>query len=55
MWAGEHTAAERLDLLRAHHMRVQEQMAALHRCQDLVTYKVGVYEDILDAAAATRA
>ena len=38
---------ERLSLLRRHKRRVAEQMRALTECQDLINYKVGVYEDIL--------
>ena len=46
--AGEGNEAERLDLLREHRQRVLDQMGQLRKCLDLINYKVGVYEDILD-------
>ncbi|MEU8184364.1 MerR family transcriptional regulator [Micromonospora sp. NPDC049044] len=39
---------ERLALLREHHGRVRDQLGRLTQCLDLITFKVGVYEDILD-------
>jgi DNA-binding transcriptional MerR regulator len=45
--AGEGTEAERLDLLRRHEQRLDEQQAQLDRCRDLIRFKIGVYEDIL--------
>ncbi len=50
--AGAGNEAVRLDLLRAHRTRVLAQMSQLGRCLDLVTFKIGVYEDILDSASA---
>lgn len=41
---------ERLAILRQHRERVTEQMVQLTRCLDLINYKVGVYEDILDGS-----
>ncbi len=41
---------ERLTLLRAHEERVTSQIAQLNQCLDLIKFKVGVYEDILDQA-----
>jgi DNA-binding transcriptional MerR regulator len=38
---------ERLELLHAQQQRVRAQMDQLTKCLDLVTYKIGVYEDIL--------
>ncbi|MFC7546544.1 MerR family transcriptional regulator [Plantactinospora sp. GCM10030261] len=46
--AGRGNEAERLALLREHRRRVEHQMDQLHRCLDLISYKVGVYEDALD-------
>ena len=46
--AGEGNETERLDLLREHRRRVLDQMDQLRKCLDLINYKVGVYEDILD-------
>lgn len=45
--AGEGNEPERLELLRRHREQVNAQMAQLTRCLDLITFKVGVYEDIL--------
>ena len=50
--AGDGNETERLGLLREHRQRVLDQMDQLRKCLDLITYKVGVYEDILDERAA---
>jgi DNA-binding transcriptional MerR regulator len=42
---------ERLALLREHHARVTTQIGKLTQCLDLITFKVGVYEDLLDQVA----
>ncbi|TNH31516.1 MerR family transcriptional regulator [Micromonospora orduensis] len=39
---------ERLTLMREHHERVTTQLGQLTQCLDLITFKVGVYEDLLD-------
>ncbi|WP_430497637.1 MerR family transcriptional regulator [Micromonospora trifolii] len=39
---------ERLALLREHHGRVTTQIGRLTQSLDLITFKVGVYEDLLD-------
>ncbi|MGI5523657.1 MerR family transcriptional regulator [Micromonospora sp. CA-259024] len=39
---------ERLALLREHHGHVTTQIGRLTECLDLITFKVGVYEDLLD-------
>ncbi|MEU7586133.1 MerR family transcriptional regulator [Micromonospora sp. NPDC049230] len=41
---------ERLALMREHHGRVTEQIGRLTQSLDLITFKVGVYEDLLDEA-----
>ncbi len=46
--AGGGNEAERLALLCEHRDRVTTRMAALTRSLDLVNYKIGVYEDILE-------
>lgn len=51
--AGEGNEAERLALLRAHQRRVEAQAGQLAKSMDLITYKVAIYEDILDARQAT--
>ncbi|MEU8261485.1 MerR family transcriptional regulator [Micromonospora sp. NPDC048999] len=53
--AGSGTEAERLMLLREHRERVLDQMDQLRKCLDLVNFKVGVYEDVLDQLAASSA
>ncbi|MFI6238589.1 MerR family transcriptional regulator [Micromonospora sp. NPDC050795] len=39
---------ERLALMREHHRRVTTQIDRLTQSLDLITFKVGVYEDLLD-------
>jgi DNA-binding transcriptional MerR regulator len=46
--AGAGNEAERLTLMREHRERVTTQITQLTRSLDLINYKVGVYEDILD-------
>ncbi|MGC4876815.1 MerR family transcriptional regulator [Micromonospora sp. DT43] len=41
---------ERLALLREHRERVTGQIGRLTQCLDLIGFKVGVYEDLLDEA-----
>ncbi|MFG1915435.1 MerR family transcriptional regulator [Micromonospora sp. NPDC048898] len=41
---------ERLALMREHHGRVTDQIDRLTQSLDLITFKVGVYEDLLDEA-----
>ena len=48
--AGDGNEPERLDLLRRHEQRILDQRQQLERCLDLITFKIGVYEDILDSA-----
>ncbi|HEY3869377.1 MAG TPA: MerR family transcriptional regulator [Actinocrinis sp.] len=43
--AGSGNEAERLALLRRHRERVDEQLSALTRCREVISYKVGVYEE----------
>lgn len=50
--AGGGNEGERLALLRDHEQHVLAQMGQLNRCLDLIRFKVGVYEDLLDRAAA---
>lgn len=49
---GDGNERERLALLREHHRRVTDQMDQLGRCLDLISHKIGIYEDILDARTA---
>jgi DNA-binding transcriptional MerR regulator len=52
---GSGNEKERIALLRAQQERVLAQMVQLNKCLDLVGYKLGVYEDILDQAATSSA
>ncbi|MEO3782832.1 MerR family transcriptional regulator [Actinocorallia sp. B10E7] len=49
---GEGNEEERLALLRRHREDVVAQIRRLNECLDLIVYKVGVYEDILDRPAS---
>jgi DNA-binding transcriptional MerR regulator len=48
--AGDGNEPERLELLRRHEQRVLDQRQQLDRCLDLIKFKIGVYEDIVDIA-----
>jgi DNA-binding transcriptional MerR regulator len=45
--AGHGNERERLALLHQHEQRIRDQQQQLDRCLDLVTFKIGVYQDIL--------
>jgi DNA-binding transcriptional MerR regulator len=49
---GPGNEAERLTLLREHRTRVDTQIQELTKCQDLVNYKIGIYEDVIERADA---
>ena len=49
---GAGNEGERRDLLAGHREDVLAQIAALHRCLDLINFKIGVYDDLLAATAA---
>jgi DNA-binding transcriptional MerR regulator len=51
--AGAGNEPERLALLREHRERVVDQMNQLRKCLDLINFKVGVYEDVLDQLAVS--
>lgn len=51
--AGDGNEAERLGLLRRHAERLEQRQLQLDRCRDLIRFKIGVYEDILDGQPAT--
>ena len=48
--AGDGNEPGRLELLRRHEDRVRARRELLDRCLDLITFKIGVYEDILATA-----
>jgi len=45
---GPGTEAERRDLLVGHRTQVLDQIRELQRSLDMINYKIGVYDDILD-------
>jgi DNA-binding transcriptional MerR regulator len=49
--AGNGNETDRLVLLRQHRERVVDQMDQLRKCLDLINFKIGVYEDVLDQLA----
>jgi len=49
--AGAGTEPERLELLRRQEQRIDAQREQLDRCRDLITFKIGVYEDVLASSA----
>ncbi|MDG4789665.1 MerR family transcriptional regulator [Micromonospora sp. WMMD1102] len=53
--AGAGNERERLTLLREHHGQVAEQIDRLTQSLDLVRFKIGVYEDLLDQEAGVPA
>jgi DNA-binding transcriptional MerR regulator len=53
--AGAGNETERLALLREHRERVVDHMNQLRKCLDLINFKVGVYEDVLDQLAVAPA
>jgi DNA-binding transcriptional MerR regulator len=52
--AGDGNERQRLALLRRHQQRVLAQLDQLNKCLDLINFKVGVYEDIVDAVAGAQ-
>lgn len=50
---GAGNAEERLTLLREHEAQVTAQIGRLTECLDLIRFKVGVYEDLLDPGSPT--
>ncbi|AVT41915.1 MerR family transcriptional regulator [Plantactinospora sp. BB1] len=51
---GPGNEAERLELLRAHRQRVLDRIAELHDCLDLISNKVGAYEEAVRQGNADR-
>ncbi|MFJ6197281.1 MerR family transcriptional regulator [Micromonospora sp. NPDC092111] len=49
---GAGNEAERLALMREHQANVTTQIGKLTECLDLIRFKVGVYEDLLDPGSA---
>ncbi|WDG27603.1 MerR family transcriptional regulator [Streptomyces sp. CA-278952] len=50
--AGAATAEERLSLMREHEERVTAEIGRLTESLDLISFKVGVYEDLIDQGDA---
>lgn len=49
---GDGNEMQRLGILKEHQERVQQQMVQLQECMDLITYKVGKYQDYVNSIAA---
>ncbi|WP_393076817.1 MerR family transcriptional regulator [Streptomyces sp. LN704] len=47
---GSGNEPERIELLRRHQSEVAARMKQLEQCMDIITFKVRVYEDIIDSA-----
>ena len=48
---GDGNELQRLDILKEHQERVRQQMVQLQECMDLITYKVGKYQDYVNSIA----
>lgn len=48
---GDGNELQRLDILKEHQDRVRQQMVQLQECMDLITYKVGKYQDYVNSIA----
>ncbi|MFS8103913.1 MerR family transcriptional regulator [Lentzea alba] len=49
---GDGNELQRLAILKEHQDRVRQQMDQLQECMDLITRKVGIYEDYVNSIAA---
>ncbi|MFD4637448.1 MerR family transcriptional regulator [Lentzea sp. NPDC058436] len=49
---GDGNELQRLDILKEHQERVRLQMEQLQDCMDLITHKVGVYQDYVNSIDA---
>ncbi|HEX7309486.1 MerR family transcriptional regulator [Lentzea sp.] len=49
---GDGNELQRLEILKEHQDRVEGQMAQLQECLDLITHKVGMYQDYVNSIAA---
>ncbi|MFD5827092.1 MerR family transcriptional regulator [Lentzea sp. NPDC060358] len=49
---GDGNELQRLEILKEHQDRVARQMEQLQDCMDLITYKVGRYQDYVNSIAA---
>jgi len=52
-WAGDHTIAERVDVLSRYRVALRERMAADREHLKFLDYKIDVYSDLLAAQDAT--
>jgi len=48
---GDGNELQRLDILKEHQERVRQQMDQLQECMNLITHKVGVYENYVNSIA----
>ena len=49
---GDGNELQRLGILQEHQERVRQQMVQLQECMDLITHKVGIYQDYVNSIAA---
>jgi DNA-binding transcriptional MerR regulator len=49
---GDGNEPQRLDILKEHQERVRVQMEQLQECMDLITHKVGMYQDYVNSIDA---
>jgi DNA-binding transcriptional MerR regulator len=49
---GDGNELQRLGILQEHQERVRQQMVQLQDCMDLITHKVGIYQDYVNSIAA---
>ncbi|HUQ59801.1 MerR family transcriptional regulator [Lentzea sp.] len=49
---GDGNELQRLEILKEHQDRVGRQMEQLQECMDLITHKVGIYQDYVNSIAA---
>jgi DNA-binding transcriptional MerR regulator len=49
---GDGNELQRLEILKEHQERVAQQMVRLQDCMDLITRKVGIYQDYVNSIAA---
>jgi DNA-binding transcriptional MerR regulator len=48
---GDGNELQRLEILKEHQERVRQQMVQLQECMDLITHKVGIYQDYVNSIA----
>jgi DNA-binding transcriptional MerR regulator len=49
---GEASLPERLDMLKVHQLEVEKHMRELHEYMEVICYKIGIYQEIVDEQKA---